>query len=326
MSHLTRRHLLKLGCAVAAAPAAAWQAWADPWPQDKIIHAIVPFGAGSTVDIIGRIVLDPLAAAIGQSIVVDNRGGAGGSIGSAVVARSDPDGYTLLVNASAHSAAPAVYPHLTYDPSADFAGIAVFGVVPNVLLVAPSKGIKTVKELVARAQDGEMTFSSAGIGSATHWAAERFLVSAGIKATHVPYSSGPAALNEVMAGRVDFCFIGTASAGPFIADGKLLPLAVSATKRSTALPSVPTTIELGYQNSDYTFWNGMLAPAQTPRSVVERLHEETQKVLALPAVEAKLTVQGVEQMPLTPEEFDAMIKKEIAANIALAKAAGLTFE
>jgi tripartite-type tricarboxylate transporter receptor subunit TctC len=326
MGHITRRHLLKLAGAVAAAPAVVRRACADTWPQEKVIRAIVPFGAGSTVDIIGRIVCDPLATAIGQSIVVDNRGGAGGSIGSAMVAKSDPDGYTLLINASAHSAAPAVYPHLTYDPSADFAGVAMFGVVPNVLLVAPSKGITTAKELVARAQQGEMTFSSAGTGSATHWAAERFLVSAGIKATHIPYSSGPAALNEVMAGRVDFCFIGAASSAPFIADGKLLPLAVSAKKRSTALPNVPTTIELGFQDSDYTFWNGMLAPAMTPRPVVERLYTETQKVLALPAVQAKLTVQGVEQMPLTPEEFDAMIKKEIAANIALAKAAGLAFE
>jgi tripartite-type tricarboxylate transporter receptor subunit TctC len=322
----TRRHFLTLAGAVAAAPSVLTRASADTWPQEKVIRAIVPFGAGSTVDIIGRIVLDPLSDQIGQAIVVENRGGAGGTIGSALVARSEADGYTFLINASAHSAAPAVYPHLTYDPSADFAGIAVFGVVPNVLLVAPSKGIKSVQELVERAQRGHTTFSSAGVGSATHWAAERFLLSAGITATHVPFSSGPAALSEVMTGRVDFCFIGVSSAAPFIADGRLIPLAVSMMKRSAALPNVPTAIELGFADSEYTFWNGVLAPAKTPQPIIERMYFEIQKALALPAVQTKLTAQGVEPMPLKPQEFDAMINREIVSNIKLAKAAGLKFD
>ena len=257
--------------------------------------------------------------------MVENRGGAGGSIGSAVVAKADPDGYTLLINASAHSAAPAAYPNLSYDPSKDFAGVAIFGVVPNVLLVAPSKGIKSAKELVAQDKDGHMTFASAGVGSATHWAAERFLLSAGIKATHVPFSGGPAALTEVMTGRVDFCFIGIPSAIAFIKNGQLLPLAVSMTKRSPALPDVPTTIELGFADSDYVFWNGMLAPAKTPRPIIDRLHDEVQKALALPDVQAKLKAQGVEPMPLSPREIDTMIAKEIVQNIKLAKAAGLKF-
>ena len=167
-----------------------------------------------------------------------------------------------------------------------------------------------------------MTFASAGVGSATHWAAERFLLSAGIKATHVPFSGGPAALTEVMTGRVDFCFIGISSAMPFIADGRLLPLAVGTRKRSPALPNVPTTVELGFADSDYTFWNGMLAPAKTPRPIVERLHAEIGKALALPAVQEKLAAQGVEPMPLSPQEFDAMIAREIVSNIKLAKAAG----
>ena len=149
----------------------------------------MPFAPGSTIDIIGRVVLDPLSKQLGQTIVVENRAGAGGSIGSAVVAKADPDGYTLLINASAHSAAPAAYPNLSYDPSKDFAGVAIFGVVPNVLLVAPSKSIKSAKELVAQDKDGHMTFASAGVGSATHWAAERFLLSAGIKATSTMFRS-----------------------------------------------------------------------------------------------------------------------------------------
>ena len=318
-----RRRVLMLACAAIMAPALGRRAFADAWPKDKIIRAVVPFAAGSTIDIIARIVLDPLSTQLGQTVVVENRGGAGGAIGSAAVAKSEPDGYTLLINASAHSAAPAVYPNLSYDPSKDFAGVAVFGVVPNVLLLAPSKGIKTVRELVERASGGAMTFASAGVGSATHWAAERFLLSAGVKATHVPFSGGPAALTEVMSGRVDFCFIGISSAMAFIADGRLLPLAVSTRKRSPALPNVPTTIELGYPDSDYSFWNGMLVPAKTPRPIIERLHAEVQKALALPAVQTKLAPQGVEPMPLAPQEFDALIAKEIVTNIDLARAAGL---
>jgi tripartite-type tricarboxylate transporter receptor subunit TctC len=323
MARNNRRRVLTLACAAIMAPALGRRAFADAWPKDKIIRAVVPFAAGSTIDIIARIVLDPLSTQLGQTIVVENRGGAGGAIGSAAVAKSEPDGYTLLINASAHSAAPAVYPNLTYDPSKDFAGVAVFGVVPNVLLLAPSKGIKTVGELVERARGGAMTFASAGVGSATHWAAERFLLSAGVKATHVPFSGGPAALTEVMSGRVDFCFIGISSAMSFIADGRLLPLAVSTRKRSPALPNVPTTIELGYPDSDYSFWNGMLVAAKTPRPIIERLHAEVQKALALPAVQTKLAPQGVEPMPLAPQEFDALIAKEIVSNINLARAAGL---
>jgi tripartite-type tricarboxylate transporter receptor subunit TctC len=321
----TRRHFLNLATAALAVPAVSRRAFADGWPKDKIIRAVVPFAAGSTIDVIGRVVLDPLGRQLGQTIVVENRGGAGGTIGSAVVAKADPDGYTLLINASAHSAAPAAYPNLSYDPSKDFAGVAMFGVVPNVLLVGPSKDIKTAKDLVAQDKDGHMTFASAGVGSATHWAAERFLLSAGIKATHVPFSGGPAALTEVMTGRFDFCFIGISSAIPFIKNGQLLALAVSMPKRSPALPDVPTTIELGFADSDYVFWNGMLAPAKTPRPIIDRLHDEVQKVLALPDVQAKLGAQGVEPMPLSPREIDAMIAKEIVQNVNLAKAAGLKF-
>jgi tripartite-type tricarboxylate transporter receptor subunit TctC len=325
MTKPNRRRFLALASAGLAMPALGGRAFADVWPKDKAIHAIVPFSAGSTIDVVGRIVLDPVSRQLGQTIVVDNHGGAGGSIGSAIVAKAEPDGYTLLINASAHSAAPAAYPHLSYDPSKDFAGVAIFGAVPNVLLVAPSKGIKSVKQLVDRAKAGPMTFASAGVGSATHWAAERFLLSAGIKATHVPFRGGPEALTEVMTGRVDFCFIGVSSSIAFIKSGQLLPLAVSTTKRTLALPDVPTTVEAGFADSEYTFWTGMLAPAKTPRPIVERLHAEVQKALALPDVKAKLAPQGAEPMPLTPSEMDAMIAKEIVGNIALAKAAGLKF-
>ena len=321
----TRRRLLKLSAAALAAPALSRGASAQAWPGGRRIRAICPFTAGSTIDILGRIVTDPLAQALGQSIVVENRGGAGGSIGSASVARADPDGYTLLINASAHTAAPAAYPNIAYDPARDFAGVAMIGVVPNVLLIAPSKNIRSAKELAERARAGDMTYASAGVGSATHWAAERFRLSAGFQATHIPFRGGPDALTEVMTGRVDFICIGTSSGLPFIRDGKLVPLAVTTQERSAALPDVPTTLELGFKDSDYTFWNGFLAPAQTPKPIIERLHGEITKILAQPAVRDKLDPQGVEPLPLAPAEFDETMRREIASNLALAKAAGLKF-
>ncbi len=322
----TRRRFLTLTTAAIAAPAISRGAFAQTaWPGAKPIRAICPFQAGSTVDILGRIIADPLAAAIGQTIVVENRGGAGGSTGSAAVASADPDGYTLLINAAAHTAAPAAYPNIAYDPAKDFAGVAMIGVVPNVIVIAPSKGIKTAKELAEKAKSGEMTYASAGVGSATHWGAERFRLSAGFKGTHVPFRGGPAALTEVATGRVDWMTIGTGSGLPLIQDGRLIPLAVTTQKRSAALPDVPTTLELGFKDSDYTFWNGFLAPAKTPKPIIDRLHSEITKIVASADVRQKLAVQGVEPLPLSPAEFDALMRKEIKDNLELAKAAGLKF-
>ena len=320
-----RRQFLTLTAVALATTALPRAAAADTWPTGKPIRTVVPFTAGSTIDILGRIVVEPLSRQLGATIVIENRGGAGGTIGSAQVAKADPDGFTLLINAAAHSGSPAAYPNLPYDASKDFAAVACFGSVPNVLLVAPSKGIKTIKEFVDKAKDGHMTFASAGVGSATHWAAERFRVSAGLKATHVPFRGGPEALTEVMTGRVDFIFIGISSGLPFIKNNQLLPLAVSSAKRSPALPVVPTTLEAGFKDSDFNYWNGMLVPAKTPRPIVERLHAEITKALAHPDVQAKLAAQGVEPAPLTPTEMDAMIAREIALNLKIAKAAGLKF-
>jgi len=320
----TRRKFLLLSGAALAAPALPQLASAQQWPA-RPIRAIVPFTPGSTIDIIGRIVLEPLSAALGQPIVIENRGGAGGTIGTALVAKAEPDGHTILIHASAHSAAPAAYPNAPYNTGRDFAGVVIFGSVPNVTVISPAKGIKTLKELVEAARKGSFTFASAGVGSATHWAAERLRLAAGFSAVHVPFRGGPEALTEVMTGRVEFMSIGISSGLPLIRSGRLIPLAVSTLKRSTALPEVPTTIEAGYPDSDYTFWNGMLVPAKTPRALVNRLHEETLKVLRQPGVIEKFKPQGIEPMPLTPAEFDALIAKEIENNIAIVKAAGLKF-
>ena len=326
MKEHNRRKFLKLSAGALAAPMLTRPVIAQTaWPAARPIRAIVPFSAGSTIDILGRIVLDPLSKQLGQTIVVENRGGAGGSLGSAAVAKADPDGYTILINAAAHSGAPAAYPNLPYDAANDFSAVVSFGNVPNVLLVAPSKGIKTVQELVAKAKSGSLSFASAGVGSATHWAAERFNVSAGLKVTHVPFRGGPEALTEVMTGRVDYIFIGISSGLPFIQNKQLVPLAVSSAKRSPTLPDVPTTLEAGHKDSDFNYWNGMLVPAKTPRPIVDRLYAETTKVLALPDVQQKLKVQGVEPAPLTPSEMDAMIRREITLNLKIAKEAGLKF-
>ena len=326
MTDKNRRRFLTLTAAALAAPALPRLGFAQTaWPAGKAIRAMVPFSAGSTIDIIGRIVMDPVSRQLGQSIVIENRGGAGGSIGTAQVAKADPDGYTLLINAGAHSGAPAAYPNLPYDAAADFACVASFGSVPNVLLVNPNSGIKSVKDFAEKAKAGTFTFSSAGVGSATHWAAERFRVSADFKGTHVPFRGGPEALTEVMTGRVDFVFMGISSAMSFIQNKQLVPLAVSSAKRSPSLPDIPTTLEAGFANSDYNFWTGLLVPAKTPRPIIDRLHKEVTTALALPDVQEKLAKTGVEPAPMTPSEMDAMNKREIELNLKIAKAAGLKF-
>jgi tripartite-type tricarboxylate transporter receptor subunit TctC len=321
---MSRRRFLQLAGTAIAASSLPRLSFAQQWPA-KPIRVIIPFSAGSTIDILGRIVTDPLAAALGQPMIVDNRGGAGGSIGTAVVAKAEPDGHTVLINASAHSVAPAAYPNAPYNAARDISAVANFGVVPNVIVISPAKGIKTLKQLADAAKKSQMSYASAGVASASHWGSERFRLSAGFQGVHVPFKGGIEALTDVMAGRVDFMSVGVSSALPFIQQGRLLALGVQTRKRSSTIPDVPTTLEAGFADSDYTYWNGLLVPAKTPRAIVDRLHAETMKVLKLPAVVEKLKPLGVEPMPQTPKEMDAMIEKEIQTNIALAKAAGLKF-
>jgi tripartite-type tricarboxylate transporter receptor subunit TctC len=322
--HTRRQHLRLIGAALAA-PALPRLAHAQAWPTKQPIRAVVPFTAGSTIDIVARIVFDPLSQQLGQSIIVENRGGAGGTIGAGAVARAEPDGYSLLVNSSAHTATPAIYPNASYDTARDFAAVASLGSSPNVFVVAPEKGIKTLAELVAaaKAKPGAINYSSAGVGSGTHISAERFRFSAGFEAQHIPFRGMPEALTEVMTARIDFACSSIAAALPFIRDGKLVALAVTTPKRSSVLPETPTTLELGYKESDYTFWTGMFAPAKTSREIVGRLNAEVQKAVKAAGVQEKLAAQGIDPMPVTPAEFDAIVKGEIDANIALVKAAGI---
>lgn len=310
--------------AFAAAIAAITAAHADSYPS-RPIRAIIPFGAGSATDVIPRIVFDQLSIQLGQQVIVENRGGAGGTIGAAAVAKADPDGYTLLVNSSAHTITPAIYPNLTYDARQDFVAVGAIGNVPNVLIIAPSKGIKTLAEFVAaaKAKPGSFNFASVGVGSAVHLSAERFRIAAGYEAVHIPFKGGSEALTEVIAGRVEYYFCPIATALPHIRDGNLLGLAVSSPKRAAALPDVPTTLEAGYADSDYTFWIGMFAPAKTPKEIVDKLNRELAIAVQAPAVREKLAALGVEAMPMTPVEFDAYVKGELTRYATFAKAAGL---
>jgi tripartite-type tricarboxylate transporter receptor subunit TctC len=321
----SRRNVLGLSAAAAAGACLPGIALAQVWPS-KPIRMIIPWTPGSTTDLIGRMVSTPLAAALGQPVIVDNRSGAGGTIGSAAVARADPDGYTLLIHSSAHSAAPASFPNAPYNPRADLIGVSNLGVVPNVIVVNADRGIKTLADLVARGRKEELLFSSAGIGSATHWAAERFLMSAGLKATHVPHKGGPEAMADVVAGRVDFYASGSSSALPMIVARKVIPLAVTTPVRSRVFPDVPTTIELGFKDSDYSFWSGLLAPAKTPAPIVQRLHAEMAKILSDPAVSAALLKVGCEPVSMTQAEFNATIQREIDIFLGIVKAAGLKFQ
>ena len=297
---------------------------AQAWPT-KPVRAIIPFGAGSATDIIPRIVFEPLSVQLGQPIVVENRTGAGGTIGTAAVAKADPDGYTLLATSSAHTITPAVYANLSYDAAADFAAVIPFGSVANALVISPAKGIKTIQELVAaaKAKPGSFNYASVGVGSGTHLSVERLRLSAGFEAVHVPFRGGPEALTEVMAGRVELYFCPINTALPYIRDGRLLALVVNSTKRAAALPDVPTVIEAGYRDAEFPIWIGMLAPAQTPRDIIGRLHAETVKALQIPATQAKLASTGVEPVIISPAEFDARIRKEVETNGALAKVAGI---
>lgn len=311
--------------ATAVLIAALTSADAETWPS-RPIRAVIPFGPGSAVDVVPRIVFEQMSKQLGQPIVVENRAGAGGTLGSAAVAKADADGYTMLVHSSAHTITPALYPNLSYSVERDFVTVGAIGSVPNVMIMSPSKGFKTVQEYVAasKAKPNSATYASLGVGSAVQMSAERFRMSAGFDAVMVPFKGGAEGITEVMAGRVDFYFCPIATALPQVKEGRLLGLAVSSPQRAAALPEIPTTLESGYPDSDYTFWMGIFMPAKTPPEIVAKFHEEMKKALEAPAVKEKLATLGVEPMPLTSAQFDAQVRKEIGTYSVFAKAAGMT--
>jgi len=292
---------------------------------NKPIRVIVPFAAGSTTDIIARAIADKMGASMGQTLVIDNRGGASGTIGQQAVATAAPDGYTIMIHSSSHTVSPSTFAKLPFDTVGDFAAITPISSLPNALVISPSKNIKTLKELVAaaKAKPG-INFASAGQGSATHLNAEKFKMAANIDATNIPFKGSAEAVTEVLAGRVDYYFSPIAPVIGQIKDGQLVALAVGSPKRAAALPDVPTTAEAGVPGSEFNFWIGMMAPAKTPREIVNRLHDEVAKALASPEVKERFLKLGADAWTLKPEQFDAYIKEEIASNAKLVKAAGLT--
>ena len=300
------------------------QASEETWPA-KPIRVIVPYSPGSATDIIPRTVFAKVQEQIGQSIVVENRPGGATAIGTAAVAKAEPDGYTLLVHSSAYTIVPLTFANVPYDPQRDLTGVIPLGNTANVLVVAPDKGIKSVAEFVkiARAKSGGMNYVTIGPGSAAHLNSERFRLSAGFAAQPVFYKGSPEGLMDVMTGRVDFYFSPLLPALPQIKDGRLVALAVSSTHRSADLPDVPTTLEAGFKNSEYDFWFGVFAPSKTPRAIIERLNWEVTKALEDPAVKDKLTKLGVQPMPMTAQQFDDYVRGELEQNAALVKAAGI---
>jgi tripartite-type tricarboxylate transporter receptor subunit TctC len=315
------KRILTLLAATVIATGASAQA---NWPT-KPIRMIVPFTAGSVTDIIGRTVAESMSKSLGQPVLIENKPGAGGTIGAAQVAKSDPDGYTLLIHSSGHALNPAIYPNLPYDTVKDLTGVTPLASVPNVLVVSPARGWKSVADLIAaaKAKPGALNYASAGTGSATHMNAEKFKLRAGIDAQHVPFKGTPEAMTDVIGGRDDWFFAPLSPALPLIKDGKLQALAVSTPQRTPALPQVPTTVEAGVPGSDYTFWVGMIVPAATPAPVVKRLHDEALKALASPEVKERMAKLGADPFPLPQDKFNAFIKTEMESAARIAKAANL---
>jgi tripartite-type tricarboxylate transporter receptor subunit TctC len=315
---------LLAGALLLVAPSAAVAQAPQPWPE-RAIQAVVPFAAGAANDIVGRIVLDQVSKQINQPIVVENRPGAGGTIGVTAVAKAQPNGHTILVHSSSFSAAYSLYKSLPYDTLNDFSAVVPLGKTPTVLVTAPSKGFKTVADLIAaaKANPGAMNFASAGIGSVSHLSAERFRLSAGIEAQHIPFRGPNEAFTELMAGRIDFYFLPLAPALPLVKEGQLIALAVSTDRRAAALPDVPTTTELGLKDSTYLFWTGLFVPAKTPRDIIDRLHAESMKAMEVPAVQERLMKVGSEPMVMSSDAFAAYFRDDVLSTAKLMQQIGV---
>ena len=283
------------------------------WPS-RPVRFILPFPPGGGTDILGRLIAERLSASLGQPVVTENRGGAGGNVGAEAAARSSPDGYTIVLVAPSLAISPTLYSKINYDPIKDFAPVSLVATVPNVMITQPSVPAQTLREFIAyaRARPGALNFGSGGAGTSNHLAGELFNIVAGTKLVHVPYKGVNLAMQDVLAGHVHLVFIGIPAAAPHIRAGKLRALALVAPQRSGALPDVPTVAEAGLADFEVTTWYGVLAPAGTPRPIVMRLNSELAKIMHSPELKEKLAATGTEPFTSTPEEFAAYIKREIA--------------
>jgi len=322
MPKRTRRAVLALACLLIV-PAGCNAASAQDWPS-KNVTVVVPLGAGSASDIIARVVMEQVGRQVGRTFVIENRPGAGGTIGANMVANAPPDGYTILAY-GALATAHALYAKLPYDTLTAFAPVIPFGQQPLVVVGSPAK-YKTLAELIAagKAKPGALNYTTAGVGSASHFGAERLRISAGFEAQHIPFRGAAEAVTEVVAGRADFSAQLPTTTLPLINEGRLAPLAVSAVKRTATMPQVPTTIEAGLTaDSVFPFYSALFLPAKTPREIVEKLHREAAKAMQEPAVRARFQQLGVEAMPMSVDEFGKFFRDDVEAAVALVKTANI---
>jgi tripartite-type tricarboxylate transporter receptor subunit TctC len=287
-------------------------AQAQSWPN-KPIKFIVPYPPGGGTDVIARIMQEPLSQALGQQIIIDNRGGAGGSIGTDIAAKSPSDGYTVLFTLSSHTINPAIYPKLAFDTEKDFLPVSLVASLPQILVANPDFPAKSVKEVIqmAKAKPDAVSYASVGNGSPGHLAGAMMAGSAGVNMMHIPYRGGGPAITDVIAGQVPLLWVSIPAAANYVKTGKLKALAVSTVKRSPVFPDVPTMAELGFKDYEVDSWYAMFVPAGTPQAIVDSLYKATIKVLADPAVKEKLIAQGAEAVGSTPAQLGAIVKTEL---------------
>lgn len=312
-----------VGCVVLTATCASL-ATAQSFPT-KTLRWVGIATPGTSSDIIGRAVAEPLSKRLGQSIVIDQRGGAGGTIAAGIVHRSEPDGHTLLLTSSAQSGMKWLYPALGFDPVTDFAGVATLAELPSVLVTPPQRGWNSIKDLIAaaKAKPGALNFGSGGTGAATHLYSEKVMLGAGIRANHVPFKGTAEVLVEVAAGRLDWIYVPMAIAVPLVKDGRLKAQMISSKVRMPQLPDVPTAAEAGLPEGEHTFWIGLLAPRKTPRTVVEQLNAEINSTFKLPEIRNRYQQLGAETLAMTPAAFDKFLTADTAAMGEITKAAGI---
>jgi tripartite-type tricarboxylate transporter receptor subunit TctC len=299
-------------------------AHAQSWPT-KPIKLIVPYPPGGGTDVIARIVQEPLAKELGQQVIIDNRGGAGGSIGSALAAQSPSDGYTVLFTLSSHTINPAIYTKLPFDTEKDFSSVVTVASLPQILVANPNFPAKTVKEVIemAKAKPGSISYASVGNGSPGHLAGAMMATDAGVDMTHIPYRGGGPAVTDVMAGQVPLLWVSIPAAAQFVKAGKLRALAVSTVKRSAVFPDVPTMVESGFKGFEVDSWYAMFVPAKTPQAIIDRINKAAVNVLAQPDVKEKLLGQGAEAVGDTPAQLSGVVKKEIAKWKQVVKSANI---
>jgi len=318
---LRRRSLVVLGLSAAATP---WARGQGAWPT-KPVRIVVPFAAGGTTDILARALAPELAKALGQAFIIENKAGAGGNLGADIVAKSPPDGYTLLMGTVGTQAInPSLYPKMPYDAAKDFVPITLVAITPNVLVINPALPVNSVKELIAyaKANPGKLSFGSGSNGSAGHLAGELFKVDTGTDMVHVPFKGAAPATQSLLAGDTQLMFDNLANAMAQVKAGKLKALAVTTAKRSNLAPELPTMAEAGVPGFDISTWFGLMAPAGTPPGVIAKWNADVTRILSSPDMRERLAAQGAEAAPTTPAEFSAFIASELPKYARIVKASG----